>query len=286
MESLGQIGGPREAATAPLVVALSDDDADYRAAAARTLAAMGPDAADAADALVQMFRSDPERNNRVEAARALGQLGEEAVVPVLAEATDALVEMLNDEEGPVRVAAALALWRIDHENALSLPTLIAALTDSHQETREFAARALGTLEPAASPALSAFIAALGDESWIVRSEAAQTLGAIGPAAAEATPALIELLLDEEEYFGDGVRRSAAGALGKLGAGAVPHLIAAFGHPRLAVRVAATEALGEIGAAARPALSRLQTLREDDYVTLRNAAAKALQSIRQTSPERF
>ena len=60
--------------------------------------------------------------------------------------------------------------------------------------------------------MPALITALGDADEGVRRSAAEALGRIGPAAAEAVPALITALGDADAE----VRRSAAEALGRIG----------------------------------------------------------------------
>lgn len=96
--AIGRIDGSREDAAAPLGAGLFDGDAHYRAAAAQALAAMGSDAAAAANELVRMFVSDPNVNNRVIAAHALGLLEDDHVT--LRNAAAGALGRLRDAQSP------------------------------------------------------------------------------------------------------------------------------------------------------------------------------------------
>ncbi len=195
-----------------------------------------------------------------------------------------LLDPLTPLQQQQRLAAALALWRIDQQDHAAVPALIESLRDGDGPTRQATVRALVHLGPAAEPAIPLLIEALRDDDNLVRARAAEALGAIGPAASEATPHLIERVLESEQHFKI-VQPAAAEALGKLGPNAVPHLITATDHPRLPARIAAVKALGEIGAPARAAIPKLLDLLEDDYVSIRVVAREAIQRIREddTSP---
>jgi HEAT repeat protein len=96
--------------------------------------------------------------------------------------------------------------------------------------------------PAREEALSALAGLLADPAPEVRMAAVEGLCAQGPqAAAQAGPA-VSLLRDADE----GVRQVAAGALGRLGPPAVPHLAALLGEPDEGLRILAVGVLARVG----------------------------------------
>ena len=85
---------------------------------------------------------------------------------------------------------------------------------------------------------------------------------------------------ESEHFIS--RWFAIRALGKLKTRpneSIPLLIQACLDERATVRAEAAEALGKFGEAARPALPQLETLSKDPYLTVSNAASRAISAIR-------
>ena len=104
----------------------------------------------------------------------------------------------------------------------ALVAWIAQAGEARGEARLQAVRAIGALAAggdtrAAAPAL---LEALQDPGC--RAAAALALGGLGPEAAVAVPALVRALRDEDQE----VRTSAAAALEKIGAPAIPQLVAA------------------------------------------------------------
>lgn len=88
IDALARIGGD---AVDPLIAALSDAEPAVRTAAAKALAAIGPDASRATPALMRAL-DDRDERVRVAAARALGQIG-----PAAHEAIPALLQVLREE---------------------------------------------------------------------------------------------------------------------------------------------------------------------------------------------
>ncbi|MGB5770830.1 MAG: HEAT repeat domain-containing protein [Crocosphaera sp.] len=129
---------------------------------------------------------------------ALGNIGNEAAVPVL-------IKALSDSDSYVRSSAAEALVNIGNEAAVR--GLIQALSDSDSDLRWRAAEALGNIGNEA--AVRGLIQALSDSDRYVRSSAAQALGNIGNEA--AVPGLIEALSHSDSM----VRWRAAEALGNI-----------------------------------------------------------------------
>jgi len=138
------------------------------------------------------------------ACRALGEIG---VAGEDVEAT--LTTALTDENGYVRVAAAVALWRISSHPA-GIEVLLAECTAAHRDIRLHAVVGLGDVASGATAdrAVPALIAVLRGDEWSgARMQAAYALGKFAASARSARPALDEALEDPEED----VRRAAAHA---------------------------------------------------------------------------
>ncbi|MDY6932021.1 MAG: HEAT repeat domain-containing protein, partial [Halobacteriota archaeon] len=181
--------------------------------------------------IIAFLRSkDDNRGSRVNAAWALGRIGDERAV-------DALEGALKDEDYRVRESAAEALVNIGGERAVE--ALKGALKDKNPSVRGNAAEALG--EIGGERALDALVEALKDEDSGVRGSAAWALGRIGDE--RAVDALIDALKDKNPY----VCGSAAWALGRIGdERAVDALVETLKDEDSGVRVNAAEALGRIG----------------------------------------
>src|SRR5262245_36844671 len=91
---------------------------------------------------------DSKANVRVQAAKALSEIG-----PPAQAAVAALVEALHDEDVSVRLAASTALGEIGPAAQAAIPPLIEALRDPDPEAGASAATALGKVREAAVPAL-------------------------------------------------------------------------------------------------------------------------------------
>lgn len=185
--------------------------------------------------------NDEYWRTRYYAAEALGDMSEEAK-----DAIPALAERLSDVDGVVPVNAAIALGKIG--DPAVVPILARALSGQSEKVRMYAAEGLGKIGEAAKDAVPELIKALSDVDWGVRDCAARALGRIGEAAKDAVPELIKTLkkpssVEEEEY----VHNSAAYALGRIGEAAkdaLPALIEALSDE--AVCEYAAWALRQIG----------------------------------------
>jgi HEAT repeat protein len=269
---VGQIGDLR---AVPLLVACLEDASDpVRKAAADTLdlLAWSPDrdevgaaywaakgqwhkcvevGAPAVEVLIGALKHHDSLVRQL-AARGLGEIGD-------ARAVEPLIGALRGRED-VRAAAAVGLGQID--DARALEPLMGSLKDAGSNVRAAAARALGQMgDPRAVDRL---IGCLKDHESIVRQAAAGALGEIGDA--RAVEPLIGLLKSRED-----VRAAAAAALGEIGdAQAIEPLIGSLKDLRTCVPAA--EALARIGAPAVPPL--VATLGDPNEV-VRNAAVQAL-----------
>jgi HEAT repeat protein len=121
-----------------LLVTLKSEKVAARAAAARILGEMGPQAKDAV-AELQAALADADKDVRRSAARALGDIG-----PASKPAVSALGKALKDAEAPVRQSAAYALGRIG-DPAAKAP-LEAARKDTNEGVKRAAKDALKQLK--------------------------------------------------------------------------------------------------------------------------------------------
>ena len=104
-----RLGGGK-ASVGPLVEATKSPDRGLRFVAGWTLAAIGPDAADAVPALIEML--DDEHYVRQTAVYALGTIG-----PSAKPAVTPLLRTLEDDSWLIRLKSAEALLKIDSESA-------------------------------------------------------------------------------------------------------------------------------------------------------------------------
>jgi HEAT repeat protein len=295
--------GPRTRPVFPaLVKALKDSDWVVRCKAAGALVRAGADTGIMVPALTRMLK-DKSRYVPQVAVRLLGDLGPAAapaipdlrgflrrgwpeaaealgkIGPVAKGAVPELTKMLNDkpatpqtgddgefekqDHAHKQIAAALALWRIDHERP-AIKVLMHLLEDKDRQygdrlfhVREYAAIALGKIGRRARPAVPLLMRALQDENDRVREAAAGALGGIGPQA-RAAAAPLGLLVRSDES----VSETAAEALGKLGPGA-------------------RAAIADLRRVARPwkVANRIKGLK-DTKQSLRVAACRALWRIEQ------
>lgn len=196
-----------------------------------------------AEALVGAIRRADGWRTRASLARALQDLGEPAVRP--------LVGLLADPDPALRQLAARGLGRTGSDRAVE--PLIGRLADPSADVRHWAAVALGDL--GAGRAVEPLIDLLGEDAGALRLAAASALGRIG--AAEAVAPLVEALGDPRPWTRAGVVE----ALGAIGSeDAVEPLLALLDDRTEAVHVrrAVVVALSQIrssraGAALRRAL---------------------------------
>jgi HEAT repeat protein len=140
---------------------------------------------------------DPDVKKRVEAAKSLSIIGENA-----RDAVPALAVALKDPEPAVRQQSAFALFKIGPEAAPAVQPLIELLDDPEPIVRMNAAMALARIGAAAAPAVPAVRAALRKPehteyvimlNHTMRHELVHVLGCIGPGAKDAVPDLIDVM---------------------------------------------------------------------------------------------
>lgn len=201
----------------------------------------------------------PAWETRMVVAEILGDRGDPAVIPALAEA-------LYDGYVEVRLSAVKALAKLEHPAAV--PYLAEALHNNAADARIASAWALGKIgDPGAA---SSLVRALRDPDTRIRWNAAWALGEIG---APAVPGLIKALRDPDGR----VRGTAAGALASIGVpGAVPELVLALRDEKWTVREAAARALAQLKDPAA-VHGLIEALRDHDE-RVRGTAGAALAAI--------
>ena len=179
--------------------------------------------------VTQLGATDAAR--RVEASKALVAIGAEAI--------DALIVGLTDDNPQVREMSAWVLSEIKEPAARVVPALISVLTDPDENIR-----VVGSviLQNQGEPAVPYLIDALSAESSEIRLNAAYALGEIGAPLDTILPALIRTLTDREWN----VRRLVVRALVTIGTPAVDSLIQALHSEDPDLRRMAERALNDIG----------------------------------------
>jgi HEAT repeat protein len=208
---------PREKSVLPLMEALTDDEADVRAAAAKALENFGPSAKGAAAQLAKALRDKSERV-RIAAAEAMV-----AIIPD--DPGEAVSELLDDtksKDESIRERAATCLGTVGKNLPQEREKVAAGITtilkDPKPGVRRAATRSLAKLGPAAKPAIPSLVANLADKDPDVRSETIRVLAGLGPEAKAAAAPLAELA--------KGLNPPAAAALQSIDPAAVPPVLSA------------------------------------------------------------
>ncbi|MBA4062648.1 MAG: hypothetical protein C0501_02860 [Isosphaera sp.] len=244
-----------------LIAGLSEPNVEVRRVAATTLRVYGKAAKDGVPDLVKAS-SDADHQVRAAAVYTLGWVGTESADVVVPTVTKAL----RDSKAEVREAAAEALQQFGPDAAPAVSTLVGAWIDDEVVRHRYssAIRSIG------AGAVQGLIPFLTHRLSEVRQLAAQLLEPLGPGAKDAVPALAKAL-DDPDY---GVQGSASVALAKIGADAVPALIAALKHEKPAVRKLVIGSLSRSPAVVEAVPVIVGALVDTD-VEVRRAAAHAL-----------
>jgi HEAT repeat protein len=184
--ALGELGAQAHRAL-PLVraalkeIALRDEADAVRTRAVQALLQAGPQPDSEVAALCDALRDELDEV-RFHAAVALGDLGR-AARPAVAVLTHA---HLWDRDAAVRVAAAVALWKIDRQGPVVIPALVKALADDNELLCWVAADCLGQIGPEAREAVPALRQALRRpfKMALIRKGVALALRRIDPQARE------------------------------------------------------------------------------------------------------
>jgi HEAT repeat protein len=229
-EILGETGAVNAEVVAALAAALGDKSPRVWWMAACSLQEIGPSAAGAVPALIDVLLH-PERGNRWtlrECAWALGAIG-----PTARQALPVLSRRLKDGEPEVRICAAGAIGAIDPSRADEvLPILVEALRSGKWDQQECAAEMLAMIGPPARPAQRELARTVLSDDVMVSKDSARALVRLKADPKIAVPPLIRVLKSMDasphgayEWRHEGAPRSnivrsgaAAEALGRLGAG--------------------------------------------------------------------
>ena len=235
------IPGAEEAVKQELFARPEDANPSIRAAAAVTLAAIGPDAKPAIPALLKNLK-DKDRFVRGASAKALAAIGskEEKIIAAFKEA-------LKDPNDINRVNIAVSFARLDPERKEPVAAITNVLLKGKDPgDRSWAALHLQLIGPPhIKKAIQALITALKDPEEEVRHDVAYALGEICEEAETVVPALTERLQKDKSAS---VRRCAAQALGEFGpeaTAAIPALTRAQKDADSEVQVVATKSLEQI-----------------------------------------
>jgi HEAT repeat protein len=286
-KALGQIGPIAYSAIPALTLGLKDPE--FEQAAARAL--MRVDQRNAEKYLPLLVKGLDARDPDVArlSAAALAEFGTPAALP-------GLIHALDDER--TYSTALGGIYRMGPRAAAAIPSIIPSLRDGREARRQSAASTLGEMRASASKAIPALIDAVrNDSNGGVRENAARALGAMGPAAREAVPALVDNLRYGDRGYS--VATGASIALAQIGRPAVPALIAALKCDHLEpatpisptgyqgpvypetenVRVFAVYTLSSIDPPPQDAIPALTESLRDPSPRVREAAARALKSIK-------
>lgn len=223
-------------------------DVPQRVEAARTLAKLGPQAANVVPDLIAQLKRlkgdelEPIQEAVVDALGAIGSAAKPALptlATVVGRTTDidlavkqatkqilaaddtrdlkALIEQTSSRDAGVRLRAVKTLGGLKADAVVAVPALTVALGDADADVRRAAIAALRLVQPAAKASkelIEAIAVDLKDPDADVRLVAVRTLAKLGPAAAAALPALEPLVNDPDKD----VRRAVADAVAKIGGG--------------------------------------------------------------------
>jgi HEAT repeat protein len=225
-----------------------------------------------------------DRNVRVSAAGALGNLGD-AAKPYVKN----IVDIFKDKniDSSVRSSAATALWNLGDAAKPYVKDIADILKDknANPSVRSSAADALGNLGELAKPYVKDIADILKDKNAnpSVRSSAADALGNLGELAKPYVKDIADILKDKNAD--SDVRSSAARALGSFGDAAKPYAKDIFDIIKdkdidPSVRSDAATALGNLGETAKPYIRDIVDILKDKNADLsvRGSAATALGSL--------
>jgi len=202
IQTLANIGEP---IVEVIVAGLRHDDVYSHRALAAALALMGPEAAGAGDALVELTTSpDPEARFGAVAALANMRTAGAEHAPALAvvlQGRESDEKLFSPEQlDQMKRVAARGLARMGQRGAARL---ITALKSHHQDTRRHAAAALSLLrlrdelDWEIHPDVATLIESLDAEDFPLRLAALHAIRELGKTASEAVPKLMEMLQEAE-----------------------------------------------------------------------------------------
>lgn len=178
---------PTEARILTVVEFLTDIEANISEVCIAGLKAMGPTVRRFVPAIVRGMQDETsDVDLRAAMAKALGHIG-----PNAEQAVSALGKATGSRHEPIRWNAVRSLGRIGPAARPMIPRIISFLKDRDEGMRMTAAAALGQIGHGSPEVVSALIDALQTDpgQFAVREEAAKALGKIAPPAEAAIPVL-------------------------------------------------------------------------------------------------
>jgi HEAT repeat protein len=216
--------GPRAHAAVPLLAAALRDSRETRSASESALAALGPAAAGAIPALIELLGSAEGEQESGHLIHTLDAIGDAAVPP--------LIEALRAATTRARRPLLLALERFGASARSAVPAIVPELRTKEMDVRSAAASALAKIGCDRPEAVAVLV------EWLRRDGPSEpvldVLASIGPLAREALPDLIAAT-KHERYE---VRRSALRALGAVDPDAAVPIAVASLSDRLVLAEAA------------------------------------------------
>jgi HEAT repeat protein len=267
IQAIGAFGAHGVPGVAALVEIIRADDALIAAAAAKSIALIGPPAAEAIPALIEALGATNIYLSRA-AREALSSIGPAAVRP--------LRDALAAEKFVIHARAAEALGRM---RPPPLEELTGWLGDENPRVREGAARALGSGAPPDARAGAPLLGALEDKDAAVRRAALASLGHIPGLSGAAAERIVPHMGDAHGQNRFNAIRAAAG----IGEPAVDVLIAALEHADPQIRSGAAAALARLrrqggGHPGERAITRLLPLLDDEDAEVQVRSAEALAAL--------
>ncbi|MGB3205360.1 MAG: HEAT repeat domain-containing protein [Crinalium sp.] len=261
--------------TFPLLLsALKDPEPWVRYYAARSIGRHGY--VEAIDALAQLAQYDEANHVRSCAVSALGRIGTERSVAILAP-----LALVSDSEGDITSCAIAALGMIKHP--IALPTLLAVARNGETVNRLTAIRALGECNGVGVAEALQCLAELNPQAVIVQT-AIEALARLANTEdnrtsqpSRAIAALIDLTAEPTR------REACVTALAKLREPQIAAIATGLNHPLSGVRRAVVDALTRLKHPQASAF--LETALEDSDGIVRLAAVTALGYLGNRSAER-
>lgn len=180
VHTLGQFHGGAEAVAPVLVKFLNDKDDVFRSEVTTALELRGTAAIPAL-----LKGAEPGSPVRRQAIDLLGQLGARA-----ADTVPTLTIALKDDDPKTRTAAAVALWRVDRNNA-AIPVLVEGIKSNDPVVRTQASDLLFSIRPRPRQATDAFVEAFKSPDFGTRVRAADALWDLHGNPDEVLPTLSE-----------------------------------------------------------------------------------------------
>lgn len=283
--SMGRLGAP---AAQSLGLALNNDFAEVRAAAASALAKLDGHADAYRERLIQLIE-DPDSEVRAAAIVAV------SVTSVTdRQMVDLIVDAVMDQEADVRAGGVIALKNLTRasgpngvaEQAVS--KLITSLETDDPHQRDSAAFAIGTMGQRGQSAIPALIAALqrtdtgqpGSVSQTGDAEVERDASAIEDALRRIGPASVPALLQAASNDQNASDAAAAGdrlakALARIGPAATKPLVDALDDEAGVTRTIAARAIGQMRLPVKEAIPALAVCLDAKNAELRAVATTAL-----------